>query len=169
VKRALVIGAAATLTWVAVANSLPGKQAQGADWSQPKTIGTPGMTATYPRGWHATKLAGSSVAISSFALPPGWWSREQKTIPAGGVFSQLYTFGPRLDGFPNRPRKFELPDEDRHFLSCNGFEGWNVIFVDHDVAVQAFVGLGPGARKSDVERLLEGLTISRAAPSLARS
>jgi hypothetical protein len=119
VKRALVIGAAATLAWVAVANSLPGKQPQAADWSQPKTIGTPGITATYPRGWHATKLAGS--------------------------FSRDLVFR----------------------LTAHGFEGWNVIFVDHDVAVQAFVGLGPGAQKWDAERLLDGLTISRAATSPA--
>jgi hypothetical protein len=165
-----VAGAAATLIWVAVANSLSGKQARAADWSHPKTIGAPGMTATYPRRWHATELAGSSVAISSFSLPPGWESRERKMIPAGGVYVRVYVAGPPSKGFPNRPRRFRLRDEDRRFLSCGiGFEGWNVIFVDQNATVQAFIGPGRGARESDAERLLDGLTISRVVPSLARA
>ena len=162
-----MIGAAATLVWVAAANSLPGEQARPADWSQPKTIGTPGITANYPRGWHATIQGGPSLAFSSFALPADWWSEDQKTIPDGGVFVLLYTFGPGLNGLPDRPRHFELRDDDRHSLSCNAFEGWNVIFVDHGAAVQAFVGLGPGARKSDAAELLDRLTIRRSPPSLA--
>jgi hypothetical protein len=54
-----------------------------------------------------------------------------------------------LEGFPNRPRRFQLRDEDRRFLSCGiGFEGWSVIFVDQNATMQAFVGLGRGARTS---------------------
>ena len=90
-----------------------------------------------------------------------------KDDPGGGVFVLLYTFGPGLNGLPDRPRHFELRDDDRHFLSCNGFEGWNVIFVDHGATVQAFVGLGRGARKSDALELLDRLIIRRASPSLA--
>ncbi len=169
-KRALVAGGAATLIWVAIANSLPVKQARAADWSQPKAIGTPGITATYPRDWHATIQAGPSLAFASFRLPPDWWLEEQKTIPEGGVFVWLYVAGPSLNSFPNRPDHFELRDEDRHFISCGvEFEGWNVIFVDHSVTVQAFVGLGPGARKSDAVELLDRLTIRRSSPSLART
>lgn len=169
-RRALLIGAAATLVWVAAANSLPGKQARPADWSQPKTIGTPGITARYPRGWHATIQGGPSLAFSSFALPADWWLEDQKTIPEGDVFIWLYVSGPRTTGFPDRPDHFELRGQDRHFISCGvGFEGWNVIFVDRDVTVQAFVGLGPGARKSDAAELLDRLTIQRSPPSLART
>ena len=167
-KRALVVGAAATVIWVAVANSLPAKQARAADWSQPKTIGTAGLTATYPRGWHASEEAGPSLAFSSFALPSDWRSGEPKTVPEGGVYISVFIVGPGFDGFPNRPGHFELRDEDRHFISCGvGFEGWNVIFVDHGATVQAFVGLGRGARKSDALELLDRLIIRRASPSLA--
>jgi hypothetical protein len=105
VKRALVAGGAATLIWVAIANSLPVKQARAADWSQPKAIGTPGITATYPRDWHVAIQAGPSLGFS----------------------------------------------------------------VDRSVTVQAFVGLGPGARKSDAVELLDRLTIRRSSPSLART
>ena len=51
--------------------------------------------------------------------------------------------------FPPRPERFTLDDDDRHFLSCLGFEGWNVIFTDRGQAAQAFVKLGPYTRKSD--------------------
>jgi hypothetical protein len=171
VKRALVTGAAATLLWLVVANSVPSKQARAADWSHPKRIATSsGITATYPRGWIARREAGPSLAFSSFALPADWWFGDRKTIPEGGVFIWLYISGPRSNGFPERPGHFELRDEDHRFLSCGlGFEGWNVIFVDHSVTVQTFVGLGPGARKSDAAELLDRLAIRRSSPSLART
>ncbi len=170
-KRALVTGAAATLLWLVVANSIPVKEARGADWSYSKKIATSsGIIATYPRGWIATKEAGASLAFSSCALPPTWWLGDRKTIPAGGVFIWLYISGPRSNGFPERPGHFELRNEDRRFLSCGlGFEGWNVIFVDRSVTVQAFVGLGPRARKSDAAELLDRLAIRRSPPSLART
>jgi hypothetical protein len=50
-----------------------------------------------------------------------------------------------------------------------GFEGWNVIFVERDVTVQAFVGLGPGARKSDAAELLDRLAIPRSSSSMPRT
>jgi hypothetical protein len=167
VRRALAIGAAATLILVAVANALPSKRERAADWSDPRTIATAGITAMYPRGWHATTRAGRSLAFSSFTLPANWWLDERRTIPDGGVFIWLYISGPRMKGVPDRPRHFELRDEDRRFLSCGlGFEGWNVIFVDGSVTIQAFVGLGRAARKSDAAELLDRLTIRPSSPSL---
>jgi hypothetical protein len=164
------MGTAATLVWLIAAHSIPGKQARAADWSHPKKIATAsGITATYPRGWKASRRGGPSLAFSSFTLPADWWSGQGKTIPPGGIFIWLYVSGPRLNGFPERPDHFELRDKDRRFLSCGiGFEGWNVIFVDHGVTVQAFVGLGSGAPKSDATELLDRLTIRRSSPSLAR-
>jgi hypothetical protein len=53
-------------------------------------------------------------------------------------------------------------------MSCGlGFEGWNLIFTDRDATVQAFVGLGRGARKADATELLDRLTIASVRPSLA--
>jgi hypothetical protein len=40
-----------------------------------------------------------------------------------------------------------------------GFEGWTVIFTDRRQAVQAFVKLGSGTRKSDAAELLERLEV----------
>jgi hypothetical protein len=171
VKRALLIGTPATLVWLVVAHSILGEQAPAADWSHPKKIGTSsGITATYPRGWSVSRKSGPSLAFSSFTLPADWWSEQRKTIPHGGVFIWVYVSGPRSNGFPERPDHFELRDKDRRFLSCGiGFDGWNVIFVDHSVTVQAFVGLGSGARKADATELLDRLTIRRTSPSLART
>jgi hypothetical protein len=61
--------------------------------------------------------------------------------------------------FPPRPDHFTLDDDDRHMLGCLGFEGWNVIFTDRGQAVQAFVKLGPGTRKSDAVEVLDRLVI----------
>jgi hypothetical protein len=170
VTRTLLIGGAATVVWLAVASNLPGMHAPAADWSRPKTISTSsGITATYPRGWHATVKGGPSLAFSSFPLPSDWWLEPEhtKTIPEGGVFIWLYIVGPGSNEFPRRPDHFELRDEDRRFMSCGlGFDGWNVIFVDHSATVQAFVGLGRGGRKSDAVQLLDRLTIRRSRPSL---
>jgi hypothetical protein len=114
--------------------------------------------------------AGPSLAFSSFTLPADWWLGDRKTIPEGGVFIWLYISGPRSNGFPERPSHFELRDEDHRFLSCDfGFDGWNVIFIDHSVTVQAFVGLGPGARNSDAAELPDRLAIRPNSLSLPRA
>jgi hypothetical protein len=71
VKRALVIGAAATLIWVAVANSLPAKQARAAGWSRVKTTRTAsGIAATYPRSWTAFARGPNTLAGRSRSLTP---------------------------------------------------------------------------------------------------
>ena len=61
--------------------------------------------------------------------------------------------------FPPRPDHFRLDDRDRRFLSCMGFEGWNVIFTDHGQAIQAFVKIGPDTPKSDAAEVLDRLEI----------
>ena len=167
-RRMLLIGGAAAVVWLAVASNLPGMHTPAADWSRPKTISTSsGITATYPRGWQATVKSGPSIAFSSFRLPPDWWLEDTKTIPEGGVFIWLYISGPRTNEFPQRPDHFELRDKDRRFMSCGlGFDGWNVIFVDHTATVQAFVGLGRGGRKADAVQLLNRLAIRPSRPSL---
>ena len=114
--------------------------------------------------------AGPSLAFSSFTLPSDWWLGDRKTILEGGVFTWLYISGPRSNGFPERLGHFEPRDEDHRFLSCDlGFEGWNVIFIDHSVTVQAFVGVGPGARNSDAAELLNRLAIRPNSLSLPRA
>ena len=167
-RRRLVIGvAAAAIAALTVANSLPARSAPAADWSSPRSIETSsGLKVYYPSVWSAVKLAGPSLAVSSFALPKEWWASARKAVPDRGIFVWVYVAGPPLD-FPRRPERFTLPDKDRRFMSCGlGFEGWNVIFTDRDATVQAFVGLGRGARKADATELLDRLTIRRSPPSL---
>jgi hypothetical protein len=170
VKRALLTATAATLVWLVAAHSVPGRQAPGAEWSHPKKIATSsGIIATYPRGWNVSRKRGPSLVFSSFKLPGHWWSEERKTLPQGGVFIWLFVAGPPFDGFPERPSHFELRDDDRRFLSCGlGFDGWNVVFVENSATVQAFIGLGRGAPKSDAVELLDRLTIRHTSPSLAQ-
>ena len=81
-------------------------------------------------------------------------------VRSGGTRIMLVDYGTTQAGyFPPRPDRFELADDDRRFLSCLGFEGWNVIFTEGGQAVQAFVKLGPATPKSDAAELLDRLEI----------
>jgi len=131
---------AASLACLVVAGAVHG-EAAGADWSRPLSIGNDGITAHYPRAWHAT-AHGITIVISSQST---WiW---------------LASYGPAHAGeYGPRPEHFELRDADRRFQTCGlGFEGWNLTFVDHGRVVQAIVRVGPGTPKSDATRVLDGL------------
>ena len=142
-RRALFAGTAAVVVWLVVANSLPAQQGPAADCSRPRSIESGGIRVYYPRAWHA------SVDESTI------------TIHSGATRIMLIDYGPKQAGyFPPRPDHFKLDDGDRRFLSCLGFEGWNVIFTDRGQAVQAFVKLGSGTPKSDAAELLDRLEIS---------
>ena len=129
------------MTWTFVANNLPAAQPPGADWTRPASIEAGGLTAYYPRTWTA------SVEESTI------------TIRAGDTRIMLVDHGTTSAGFPTRPDRFTLENDDRRFLSCLGFEGWNVTFTDHSQLVQAFVKLGPGTRESDAAEVLDRLVI----------
>lgn len=138
----LIVLAAAAVAWTVVADNLSAAQPPGADWSRPSSIQGGGITAYYPRAWSA------SVRESTLA------------IESGATRIMLVNYGAVHAGhFPSRPDHFELDDDDRRFLSCLGFEGWNVIFTDRGQAVQAFVKLGPGTRRSDAAEVLDRLVI----------
>jgi hypothetical protein len=81
------------------------------------------------------------------------------TVESGGTRIMLVDYGPMQEAFPPPPDHFELDDNDRRFLSCLGFEGWNVIFTEEGQAVQAFVRLGSETRRSDVTDLLDRLVV----------
>ena len=84
-------------------------------------------------------------------------------IPDGAIWILLFNIGPMKHtyGFTPRPPHFELRDDEVRALSCGlGFDGWNLTFEDHGSAVQALIGLGKGARKSDVTKLLDELVIN---------
>jgi hypothetical protein len=141
-RRALTVVMAAVITWTAVASSLPAAQGAAADWSRPKSIQAGGITVYYPRAWHASAEK-STIAIQS-----------------GATRIMLINYGTTQAGyFLPRPDYFRLDDGDRRFLSCLGFVGWNVTFTDRGQAVQAFVKLGPGARKSDAAEVLDRLEV----------
>jgi len=143
VKRILLaLTVAAIGWWTVVANSLPAAEPPGADWSSPASIEAGGITVSYPRAWKA------SVQETTIVLE------------SGATRIMLIDYGPMKDGFPARPEHFTLDEDERHFLSCNRFEGWNVVFTDRGQAVQAFVKLGPGRRKSDAAEVLDQLVIT---------
>jgi hypothetical protein len=142
-RRALFAATAAVVVWLVVANNLPAQQGPAADWSRPRSIESGGIRVYYPRAWHA------SVDETTI------------TIHSGATRIMLIDYGPTHAGyFPPRPDHFKLDDGDRRFLSCLGFEGWNVIFTDRGQAVQAFVKLGSGTPKSDAAEVLDRLEIS---------
>ena len=141
-RRALFAATAAVVVWLVVANNLPAQQGPAADWSRARSIESSGIRVYYPRAWHAS-LDESTI-----------------TIHSGATRIMLIDYGPHAGYFPPRPNHFELDDGDRRFLSCLGFEGWNVIFTDRGQTVQAFVKLGSGTRKSDAAELLDRLEIS---------
>lgn len=141
-RRVLVALAAAALGWPLVADNLPAAQPPGADWTRPASIHAAGITAYYPRAWKAS-VRETTIVIES-----------------GGTRIMLVDYGTRhASDFPPRPEHFTLSDDDRHFLSCLGFEGWNVLFTYRGQAVQAFVQLRPGTRKSDAAEVLDRLVI----------
>jgi hypothetical protein len=160
-KRALVIGSAATLVWVAVANSLPGKQAQAADWTRVKTIRTAsGIAATYPRAWTAFARGPTTLAIASFPMPRDWPDRGHKRVPDGSVYILLWSYGRAWRGYPARRRPFDLRDEGHGDYGCNfKLEGYRVLFTLGGQAMQAMVALGRGARESDAIELLDRLEV----------
>ena len=142
-KRRILVVLGAALLWLPLASDLPAAQPPGADWSRPNSIEAGGIRVYYPRAWTA--------------------SVEETTIvvQSGGTRIMLIDYGTAQAGyFPPRPDRFTLDDDDFQFLSCLGFEGWNVIFTDRGQAVQAFVKLGPDTPKSDAAGLLDRLEIS---------
>jgi hypothetical protein len=141
-KRALIVLLAAAFAWTVAANNLPAAQPPGADWSRPESVQADGMRAHYPRAWTASVREAMIV------------------IQSGDTRIMLINYGTTQAGyFPPRPDRFKLEDSDRHFLSCLGFAGWNVIFTDRGQAVQAFVKLDHGTRKSDAAELLDRLVV----------
>jgi hypothetical protein len=163
VRRRAAIGIAlALVAWLVVANHHPATAAPAADWTHPRTLRTAGLDAVFPRAWHAS-AHGSTLVIWSLGDPNARSAEKVNRIPAGGVWIWLIDYGrmERTNGFMPRTRQFELKDEDVRFQSCGfGFDGWNLTFVDHGHAVQAIIGLGRGARKEDVTKVLDGLRIS---------
>jgi hypothetical protein len=140
VRRRILVALGAALLWLPVADNLPA--AQPADWSRPNSIQAGGITVHYPRAWTAV-VDETTIVVRS-----------------GATRIMLVDYGTTQAGqFPPRPDRFELADDDRRFLSCVGFEGWNVIFTDRGRAVQALVKLGPNTPKSDAAELLDRVQV----------
>jgi hypothetical protein len=141
-RRAAFAVAATVVVWLVVANNLPAQQGAAADWSRPDSIRSGGIRVYYPRAWNASV------------------DRAMIVIRSEDTRIMLIDYGTTQAGyFPPRPDHFRLDDDDRRFLSCMGFEGWNVIFTDRGRAVQALVKLGSGARKSDAAEVLDRLEV----------
>jgi hypothetical protein len=142
VRRRILVAVGAALLWLPVAENLPAAQPSGADWSRARSIQAGGITVQYPRTWTA--------AVEETTI----------VVRSGGTRIMLVDYGTTQAGsFPPRPDRFELDDVDRRFLSCVGFEGWDVIFTDRGQAVQALVKLGPDTPKSDAAELLDRLEL----------
>jgi hypothetical protein len=142
VRRPVLVALGTTLLWLPVADNLPAAEPPGADWSRPHRIQSCDITVYYPRAWTA--------------------SVEETTIVvrSGSTRIMLVDYGTTQAGsFPPRPDRVTLDDDNRRFLSCAGFEGWNLIFTDRGQVVQAFVKLGPNTPKSDAAEVLDRVEI----------
>jgi hypothetical protein len=141
-RRAALVVAATVVVWLVVASNLVAQQGPAADWSRPDSVRSGGIRVYYPRTWNASV------------------NRTMIVIRSENTRIVLIDYGTTQAGyFPPRPDHFRLDDDDRRVLSCMGFEGWNVIFTDRGQAVQAFVKLGSGTRKSDAAEVLDRLEV----------
>ncbi len=105
----MLVALGAALLWLPLADNVPAAQPPGADWSRPHSVQSGDITVYYPRGWTAS-VEESTIVVRS-----------------GGTRIMLIDYGTTQAGyFPPRPDRFKLDDDDRRFLSCVGFEGWNV-------------------------------------------
>jgi hypothetical protein len=142
VRRPVLVALGTALLWLPIADNLPAAEPPGADWSRPHRIQSCDITVYYPRAWTA--------------------SVEETTIVvrSGSTRIMLVDYGTTQAGsFPPRPDRVTLDDDNRRFLSCAGFEGWNLIFTDRGQVVQAFVKLGPNTPKSDAAEVLDRVEI----------
>ena len=141
-NRRILVASGAALLWLLVSGNLPAAQPPGADWSRPSSVQAGGIKVYYPRAWTA--------AVEKTTI----------VVRSGATRILLVDYGTRQAAyFPPRPDRFELEDGDRRFLSCLRFAGWNVIFMDHGQAIQAFVKIGPDTPKSDAAEVLDRLEI----------
>ncbi len=83
-RRHAVLAAAAAVAGLAIANTVH-RQAAGADWTRPRVVTANGITALYPRSWHAF-AHGDFLVVSSFPIPQDWPDWEHKRVPDGGVY-----------------------------------------------------------------------------------
>ena len=143
-RRALLTLGVAAVAWIVVADNLPAIRAPNADWTRPLAITNAGITAHYPRAWHAA-ADGNTIVI-----------RSPSTTVWLASYGAMYA-----DQWPARPKRLTLNDEDRRFQTCGfDFVGWNLTFADHGRVLQAVVRVEPGASKSDATRILDRLEIS---------
>jgi hypothetical protein len=169
-RRSVWAAGAILVVSVLLANLIPETGASAADWRDPKLVtASRGLQARHPRAWHGFTLgpaAAESLVISSFPISQDWPSREDKSVPDGGIYIWVFTYGPlskslRIsDEFPTRPGRFELAGRDHGFYECGfGLEGYAVRFRERGLAVQAMVALGRGARREDATAVLKSLSI----------
>lgn len=142
-RRAILTLAAAATVWVVIANNLPAASVPAANWSRPLRVEMHGLSAYYPRTWHAAV------------------NRTTMVISTKRIWIWVARYGPAQPGeFAPRPEHFELQDGDRQFQTCGfDFEGWNLTFTDSGQVIQAVVRVDPGAPKSDATRVLDSIAL----------
>jgi hypothetical protein len=156
-RKALLALTVGVVFWLSVASNLPAGRTSGADWARPRTFTASGVTAVYPRSWHAFPHEGSTV-VSSFAMPADWPDREQKRVPDGGVYIMLWSYGPARSDYPAGRRPFELRRPDYGSYECRfKLAGYRILFTEDGRAMQAMVALGRGADEADALGVLNRL------------
>jgi hypothetical protein len=166
----------ALVTSSAIQSALRGA-ASAADWPDPAVVrSSAGLRAQLPRSWYAFGYGdnGEQLVVSSFPISRTWPSLEHKSVPDGGIYIWIFTYGAlpplALHDFPARPARFHLAKKDHGFYECGfGLEGYAVRFRIKGLAVQAMVALGEGADAGDAEALLDRLTADGIMPSLPQA
>jgi hypothetical protein len=135
------------------------------DWRKARIAASSRLELAYPRGWYATSQNRRGLVVSSFPVSRDWLAAERRSVPNGGVYIWVFSYGPLPnadDGlFPARPARLELDRKTLGFYSCGfNLDGYMLRFRDHGLAVQVMVALGRGADERAAIAVVNRLRVS---------
>ena len=134
-KRALAVGAAATLIWVAVAEQPAGQAGASRRLVAGEDDRIAGLAATYPRCWHERIAVVPPLWRSPLSRCRGLADRRAEAVPEGRRLHLALELWSGLGSAASRAgtRSFELRDDVSRLLQCNfmrrGVRGPELFFV----------------------------------------
>lgn len=111
-----------------------------------------GLAVVVPAGWTVVRkpLSVCTNPVQRIALRG-----------KGATVQIVESLGYGVDGFPPRPRRFELPGRPRYVPCCPPADGkgWFLPFRDGGRGFYAYVYLGAPETRADVLRILDSLRV----------
>jgi hypothetical protein len=159
---ALVVALATWAAWQLAAAGSHGAQPLG--WRGGGVARGAALSLPYPARWHGVSVD-QGIAVASFPLTREWLDAQRRSVPEGGVYIQVFTYG-RLpkeydEGFPPRPDLLELDPQTFGFYECSlRLEGYIIRFRENGLAVQVEVALGPEADPALAGAVMNRLRVS---------